>query len=82
MFVMIKIEEWDIYCNFCVFDIFEIFRYLEIRIINEFFIRRDSVYIVVGGFIGFGWLIIKYLVKWKVKKIILLLRWFLLSEVE
>lgn len=82
MSAMIKTEERDIYCNFCVLDIPEISRHLEIRTTNEFLIRRDSAYIVVGGLTGLGWLIIKYLAKRKAKKIISLSRRSLSSEAE
>jgi acyl transferase domain-containing protein len=55
---------------------------IEIRTTQEFLIRRDSAYIVVGGLTGLGWLIIKYLSKRKAKKIVSLSRRQLSCEME
>ncbi|XP_061184340.1 uncharacterized protein LOC133192336 [Saccostrea echinata] len=53
---------------------------MELRIPDEFLIRTDSAYIVVGGLTGLGWLIVKYLCRRGAKMIVSLSRRSLSSE--
>ena len=72
--VLNQYHDLDVYKNECVLDVTQITKHLEIRINEEFLIRGDNAYIVVGGLTGLGWLIIKYLAKRKAMKIISLSR--------
>lgn len=58
----------------CALDVIELTKQIEVRTSQDFLIRRDSAYIVVGGLTGLGWLIIKYLARRNAKIIISLSR--------
>lgn len=68
--------------NGCTLNVTELTKQIEIRTSQEFLIRGDSAYIVVGGLTGLGWLIIKYLARRNAKIIISLSRRSLSNEAE
>lgn len=66
----------------CALNVLELTKQIEIRTPEEFLIRKDSAYVVVGGLTGLGWLIIKYLAKRNAKLVISLSRRSLSKEAE
>lgn len=66
----------------CALNVLELTKQIEIRTPQEFLIRKDSAYVVVGGLTGLGWLIIKYLAKRNAKLVISLSRRSLSKEAE